>query len=86
MRTKPLFWKTSAPGSDAAIREAQWKLIRPTRKNGGELALYDIVNDPGEKQNLVSKHPDVVKRLSTQVADWVATLPKAYIKTDDPDK
>ncbi len=86
VRTKPLFWKTSAPGSDAAIREAQWKLIRPTRKNGGELALYDIVNDPGEKQNLVSKHPDVVKRLSTQVADWVATLPKAYIKTDDPDK
>jgi N-acetylgalactosamine-6-sulfatase len=86
VRSKPLLWKTSAPGSDAAIREGPWKLIRPTRKNGAELALYDIVNDPGEKHNLVSRHPDVVKQLSGTVAAGVATLPKAYIKTDDPDK
>ncbi len=86
IRTKPLLWKTSAPGSDAAIREGPWKLIRPMRKNGAELALYDIVNDPGENHNLVSRHPDTVKMLSAKVAGWVATLPKTYIKTDDPDK
>ena len=72
--------------SDAGIRDGQWKLIYPTRKNGAELALYDIVNDPGENENLVSKHPDVVKILSTRVKSWVATLPKDYIKTDDNDK
>ena len=74
------------PYSDAGIRESQWKLIHPTRKNGAELALYDIVNDPSEKQNLVSKHPDIVKKLSTQVQAWVATLPTDYVKTDDKDK
>ena len=85
VRNKPLFWKTSAPGSDAGIREAQWKLISPTRKKGTAPELYDIVNDPGETQNLVAQHPDIVKVLSTKVESWVATLPKEYIKTDDKD-
>ena len=86
VRTTPLFWKTSAVNSDAGIREGQWKLIYPTRKRGAELALYDIVNDPGENQNLVSQHPEIVKKLSARVGTWVATLPKEYIKTDDKDK
>ena len=86
VRNKPLLWKTSSANSDAGIRQGQWKLIHPTRKNGAELALYDIINDPSEKQNLVSKHPDIVKKLSAQVQAWVATLPKDYVKTDDKDK
>ena len=83
VRTKPLFWKTSSVNSDAGIREGQWKLIHPTRKNGGELALYDIINDPSEKQNLATKHPDIVKKLSAKVEAWVDTLPKEYLKTKD---
>jgi hypothetical protein len=78
-------WKTSAPGSDAGVRESQWKLITPTRKNGTKLALYDIINDPTEKQDLASKHPDVVQTLSKKIRDWTSTLPKEYIKTDDKD-
>jgi arylsulfatase A-like enzyme len=85
VRTKPLLWKTSAPGSDAGIREAQWKLITPTRKNGTKLALYHIINDPTEKQDLASKHPDIVQTLSKKIKDWTSTLPKEYIKTDDKD-
>jgi N-acetylgalactosamine-6-sulfatase len=83
VRAKPLLWKTSAPGSSAGIREAQWKLIYPTRKNGGDLELYDIVSDPAEADNVAAQHPDVVNRLSAKVAAWVATLPKEYIKTED---
>lgn len=85
VRIKPLLWKTSSTGSDAAIREGNWKLIYPTRKKETELALYDIINDPSEKQNLVSKYPDVTKELSNKVEAWVSTLPKDYIKTDDLD-
>ena len=43
---KPLLWKTSSANSDAGICESQWKPIYPTRKNGAELALYDIVSIP----------------------------------------
>jgi N-acetylgalactosamine-6-sulfatase len=82
-RTKPLLWKTSAPGSDSYIREGQWKLQHPTRKNGGELELYDLVADPAESKNLAAQHPDIVKKLSAKVEAWVATLPSEYLKTKD---
>jgi arylsulfatase A-like enzyme len=85
VRTKPLLWKTSAPGSDAGIREGQWKLFYPTRKNGCELALYDISTDPSESKNLVKEHPEIVKQLSATVSAWVATLPKEYLKSKDKD-
>ncbi len=85
VRTKPLYWKTSSTNSNAGIRDGQWKLIYPVRKNGGDLELYNIENDPGESQNLVSRYPDVVARLSAKVGAWVRTLPKEYIKTDDAD-
>ena len=86
VRSKPLLWKTSAPGSSAGIREGQWKLIYPTRKNGGPLELYDIVTDPAEAHNVAAQHPDIVKALSAKVMGWVATLPKEYIKANDADK
>jgi N-acetylgalactosamine-6-sulfatase len=83
-RTRPLLWKTSTSGSEAGIREGQWKLIHSTRKRG-ETELYDIAADPGEKNNVASQHPEIVKKLTTKVESWVATLPKEYIKTEDKD-
>ena len=83
VRMKPLFWKTSATGSDSFVREGQWKLCHPTRKNGGDLELFDIVADPAESNNIADKHPDIVKTLSTKVETWVASLPKEYLKTGD---
>ena len=71
------------PGSDSYIREGQWKLAHPTRKNGGDLELFDLIADPAESKNLVAQHPDIVKNLSAKVEAWVATLPKEYLKTGD---
>ena len=83
VRARPLLWKTSATGSTAAIRDAQWKLFYPVRKNGGDLELYDLLADPAETKNVAAQHADIVKKLSTKVAAWVATLPKEYLKTGD---
>ncbi len=85
VRTKPLLWKTSAPGSDAQIREGQWKLRLPTRKKDGEVELHDILADPAEAVNLADKHPDIVKKLSSKLQAWIASLPKEYEKTKDKD-
>lgn len=82
-RPKPLLWKTSSPGSQAVIREGQWKLFHPIRKNGGAFELYNIATDPGEAHNLAAQQPEVLARLKTQLEAWVATLPKEYIKTAD---
>ncbi|MCX6854978.1 MAG: sulfatase-like hydrolase/transferase [Verrucomicrobia bacterium] len=86
VRTKPLLWKTSSTGSEAYIREGQWKLRYPTRKNGGELELYDILADAAESKNLADKHSDIVKKLSAKVEAWIAKLPTEYEKTKDKDE
>lgn len=41
------------------IRTERWKYIRAPRPE-----LYDLVRDPGERENVHSSHPDVVDRLS----------------------
>lgn len=81
-RTKPLFWKTSNPRSEIAIRDGQWKLHDPHRKRG-EVELYDVPNDPGEMHNLAAARPEIVRALAAKIEAWNATLPKDYLKTDD---
>jgi arylsulfatase A-like enzyme len=85
IRTKPLFWKTSATGSEAYIREGPWKLRFPTRKNGGDVELYHIIQDPAETNNLADKQTHIVQELSAKVETWIATLPAEYEKTKDKD-
>ena len=54
-RTKPLLWGPREPGP--AIREGKWKyyvLFDENKKFFGE-ALYDVLSDPGEKNNLAEK-------------------------------
>ena len=84
-RTKPLMWKTSSPNSEGAIRDGNWKLHHPNSKRG-EPELYDVAADPGERNNLAIKKPEIVKQLSTKLEAWQATLPKEYDKTSDGDK
>ena len=54
-----------------AVRAGKWKLhlplekklVRPGKRQRGEVALYDLQNDIGEKTNLAGEHPEVVARL-----------------------
>jgi N-acetylgalactosamine-6-sulfatase len=83
-RSRPLLWKTSTTRSEMAIRDGQWKLHDPNR-NRGEVELFDVTSDPGERNNLAATRPDVVKVLRDKLAQWNSTLPTDYIKADDKD-
>lgn len=83
-RVRPLFWKTSAPNSDPALRVGDWKFHGSHRKKG-EVELYDLASDPEERVNLADKHPDVVTRLSSTLAAWAHTLPAEYVKGEAKD-
>lgn len=61
-----------------AVRQGQWKLIpglgsggfsKPStvkpKKDGIQGQLYNLEKDLGEKNNLYSKHPEIVKRLNS---------------------
>lgn len=51
----------------AAVSEDRWKLIlRPALPPKTE--LYDLLNDPGEKNNLSERHPDISNRLKARIA------------------
>ena len=78
-RKKPLFWKTSAPGSTSAMRDGKWKIHVP-RPRRGKVELYDLSKDPGESNNLADSHPKVVERLKQKVAKWAIELPDSYTK------
>ncbi len=83
VRNKPLFWKTSAPGSEAYIRDGQWKLSFSARKNAGASELYNLASDPKESLNVATQNPEIVEQLSAKAATWVDSLPTTYIKTKD---
>jgi N-acetylgalactosamine-6-sulfatase len=78
-RTKPLFWKTSAPGSTPVMRAGNWKLHLNPRRDAG-VELYDLSMDPSESENLASSHPEIVAGMQRQLEAWVAELPESYIK------
>ena len=48
-----------------AIRDARWKLIVRTSRQGRAeaLELYDLGADPSEKFNRLNRHPEIVERL-----------------------
>jgi arylsulfatase A-like enzyme len=62
-----LYWEFHEQGSKQAVRTGDWKAIR--NKLGGPLELYDLAKDLGEKEDVATKHPDVVAKV------------EAYLKT-----
>lgn len=82
VRAKPLLWKTNTERSDPTLLVDNWKLHGSRRRNG-DVTLYDLAADPGEKVNLAEKQPEVLKRLTEKLDAWTATLPKTYEHGDD---
>lgn len=77
-----LVWDTT---HETAIRKGKWKLktaVPSSQKHAvsemvkielGEF-LYNLEEDPGEKHNLFSAHPDIVRELKSAYSDWRLSL------------
>ncbi len=60
----------SFPGPAAWIG-GDWKLLASSSKGKAiNLRLYDLSNDPAEKNNLAEKHPEKVKTMRTELMKW----------------
>jgi len=73
-----LYSHISRPGGEAfgplyAIRSGPWKLLM--NADGGSAELYNIERDPQEQRNLKDDAPAELKRLSTSLSKWIASLP-----------
>ena len=52
--------------------EGDWKLILPSGRNRitGNAELYNVKNDPSEKNDLANDHPEIVKHLTSLAKNW----------------
>jgi len=59
---------------DLAVRDGQWKLL--CDYDGSRPQLYDLLQDPGEHNNLATEQPERVKDLTTRLLAWNQTMPE----------
>jgi len=53
----------------------QYKLIGDEK--GGNFELYDLLNDPSEKENIIGKHPDIAEKLKVDLMLWLDSVDKS---------
>ena len=62
---------------DYAIRHKDWKLVWNNGSPSGtrKVELFNLADDPNEKTDLISKHPEKAKELQKQFDAWDSKLP-----------
>ena len=70
----PNIWGNDGPGINlnCAIRKGDWKLVYYYET--GEKELFNIPDDIAEQHNLASKHPGKVKRLSSELGEYLRSV------------
>ncbi|UCD51044.1 MAG: sulfatase-like hydrolase/transferase [Phycisphaerales bacterium] len=79
-RANAIFWQYGRPYTNLlpgnpefispslAVRDGDWKLL--IEPDGSNAQLYNLANDPGEKTNLLTAHPDKAKDLWRKLRRW----------------
>ena len=68
---RTLYWRTFQRVKHKAIRDGNWKWLQD--ENGNEY-LFNLIEDPSEKNNLNEKYPDTFQRLKIKYATWEKTV------------
>lgn len=56
-----LYWEFYEGASAQAVRMGRWKAVRSPMETG-EVEVYDLETDLGEKRDVAAKHPEIVAR------------------------
>lgn len=76
----PNAWRTTPAG---AIRAGDWKLIEFFET--GKRELYNLKDDPSEKQDLASAHPDKAQELYGKLTTWRQAVHAPMPTAHNPD-
>jgi arylsulfatase A-like enzyme len=69
---RTIYWRTIERSKHKAIRDGNWKYLKDEK---GEY-LFDLSNDPSEKNNLSEKNREIFDRLKSKYAAWEASVLK----------
>ena len=67
-----------------ALRDKEWKFLMNPSMNRVE--LYNVVDDPGEVDNLAKENPALTKEFTKYLLNWQKTLPEGPIHKDAGEK
>jgi len=68
---RTLFWRIFQRRQHSAVRDGNWKWLRD---ENGEEYLFNLNNDPSEKNNLKQKHPSILLQLKNKFSEWEKTV------------
>lgn len=74
--TRHEFLHYSSRGIIEGIRQGDWKLLIHKRKKNTTTMLFNLGNDPGEKDNVAAKHPELVEQLTNRMKELDAEITK----------
>lgn len=63
---RELFWRIKRPREQRAVRSGRWKLVQ----DGRDFYLFDLSQDPGERNDLTAEHPELVRKLNAALDEW----------------
>jgi arylsulfatase A-like enzyme len=66
---RALLWRM---GPSSAIRKGDWKLVASNKSRW----LFDLAQDPGEKNDLAFQEPERLAALERELAAWAASCPE----------
>ncbi len=76
-RERLAFFFKSAYPEQWGVRDGHWKFIA-NRLEPGRFELYDLVADPGEKNNIAGQHADRAGLYAKLAANWYVYLDKSF--------
>ena len=63
---RQLFWRLKPAQRERAVRSGRWKLLQ----DGPDYYLFDVANDPGERNDVTTAHLDLVRKLNAALDAW----------------
>ncbi len=76
-------WNRKVPrySHNAAVREGDWKLVRPyvtrsipKKKSKRPVVLYNLASDPTESRDVAGEHPERVSRMAADLEAWAKEI------------
>lgn len=71
---KPEYCETIFAAKDRMIRRGRWKLVYQPLNDGHLLQLFDVVEDPMCKRNLIDQHVDIANMLWQTLCVWIGRV------------
>jgi arylsulfatase A-like enzyme len=70
---RTLYWRITQRNQHKAMRDGKWKWMQDEK---GDEYLFDLIEDPSEKNDLKEKNPVIFQQLKNKYSEWERTMQK----------